>query len=135
MNGADVANALVEALSGLDGVQLFDYVPAAIGKAPAVVVRPGNPWAEIELVSGLGRASTTWSYAVECFVSVRHPETAYTALAELLQDVVDAIIADSTLGDEAEIVTPDAAAAPDRVVAADAQYLRTVLDITVVTSE
>lgn len=90
------------ALSTIDDVNVYTIAPGQL-QTPALLVIPGEPYWDRDQAMGRGMAIV--NYEVGVLLSLANMAQAQTNLDALLDDVVDALLADRTLGGACDDLT------------------------------
>jgi hypothetical protein len=83
----DIASALEDVLSGVDGLRAYRYVADSVRVPAAVVALPTIDYADPES----GFCTATWSFGISIIVSRSSDRASQDALSQMVSDVVQAL--------------------------------------------
>lgn len=92
---AGIRDGLAANLATVDGLRVFKWAPGQV-QLPAAVVLPSAEWVTRDQAMGRGLALVAWD--IDLHVAMSSVVQAQQDLQDLVDDVVDALLSDKTLG-------------------------------------
>ena len=101
----EVRDAFVATLGSVAPVAKTTASPVPGGKG--IVIGTGEPWFQVEYAGGPTQAAREWNWEITPAVSQKGRGDAFEGLAGLVEDIIDALLADHTLGGVVKYATVD----------------------------
>ena len=101
----EVRDAFVATLGSVAPVAKTTASPVSGGRG--IVVGSGEPWFRVLYANGPTQLGREWNWEITPVVSQKRGGNAFDGLARLIEDIIDALLADHTLGGVVEHATVD----------------------------
>ena len=101
----EVRDAFVATLGSVAPVAKTTASPVSGGRG--IVIGTGEPWFQIEYAGGPTQTAREWNWEIIPVVSQKRGGNAFDGLARLVEDIIDALLADHTLGGVVKYATVD----------------------------
>ena len=117
----EVRDALIATLDSVDA-QVYKTAYSRV-VSPAVVVGPGSPWVVIDYAMGPTELSREWRWEVTPLVQQTDAAVAFENLADLVEAIEEALLADADLGGVVRYAVVQQVSIPQDVQVAEATLL------------